>query len=175
MASEEKEMRKKGVSTVVATVLLILISFLAIGVISSFIIPMIRGGLGQGQSCFEVRDYVRVAESADNCYDEENTTLMIERGADNIEIKGFSISIYSESTKSSRAFEIGASSSTEGVMMYDSSADSFTLQPTIPLRGEGKTFQFAISNGTRAEIGVLTKDGSICQSSSSEIRECRSF
>ena len=86
---------KRGLSAVVSAVLLILITFMAIGLIWAFIKPVVESGLEDEGSCFELRDYAKIAESELSCYNKTSghTQLMIERGFENIEIRGFVVSI----------------------------------------------------------------------------------
>ena len=62
--------KKRGLSQVVATVLLILITVAAAVIIASFIIPWIRGGL-ESTECFNYRDYFTFENDFGyNCYNE---------------------------------------------------------------------------------------------------------
>lgn len=60
---------KKGLSAVVATVSLVLLTFAAVVVISSFIIPLVRDNLNEGTECSAYRDYFFFEEEFGyNCY-----------------------------------------------------------------------------------------------------------
>ncbi len=146
---------KKGVSAVVATVLLVLVTFMAIGLIIGFIIPMVKESLGKGKSCFELRDYVTVVESEYTCYNSTHTKLMIERGMEDYEIKGFVVSILSGGE--SKRYDVEEGSVT-GIKMLDGSEII-----EIPEPGEARTYVFDTSAEEGVRISIMQKEGSVCQ------------
>lgn len=86
---------KKGVSDVVITVSLILLSIVAVGVISSFVVPMIKKQLAKSAACIDLRmHYKVVVESSGTCTNSTTTKLVISRGTEKGESKGFLVSIY---------------------------------------------------------------------------------
>ena len=145
---------KRGISPVIATVLLVAVSVAAIVVLAGVIMPMIRTQLGQGKSCFELREYFQIQESAYSCYN-TTTRLMIERGMNNYDVKGFVVSI--ASAGSSKRFDVYDNVNNSGIRMLDNSAIK------IPNPGEAKTYVFSIANGTGVDISVLQKDDSLCE------------
>lgn len=59
---------KKGVSAVVATVLIILLTLVVIGIVANYVIPFVKKSL-EGTECFKFRDYFKFDESFNlNCY-----------------------------------------------------------------------------------------------------------
>ncbi len=159
---------KKGISPVVAVVLLVLITFLAIGIIWAFIKPLVEGGLEEGGSCFELRDHAKILESEFTCYNETDSTtkIMIQRNFQKIEVGGFKVSIFSEGT--SKTFDI-TSKNPDNVEML--SGGIFTTAIEIPEPGEARTYRFSIE-GNRAELGVITTAERICSLGSYKIPEC---
>jgi flagellin-like protein len=61
---------KRGLSAIVATVLIILITIAAVGIIAGFIVPFVRDSLDD-TSCFQYRDYYSFDDEFDyNCYND---------------------------------------------------------------------------------------------------------
>lgn len=91
MAMLEKS--KRGVSALVATVLLILITVAAVGVIWGMLMPMLQEKITEAsQSCINAK--IRIdTERGYTCYDSVNKTLsiMISRGADELDLAGLQI------------------------------------------------------------------------------------
>ena len=59
---------KRGLSSVIATALLILLTIIAVTMIAAFVVPFVRNSLEE-TSCFEFRDYFKFDESLGyNCY-----------------------------------------------------------------------------------------------------------
>jgi len=74
-----KKMRnKKGVSEVVATILLILIGIIAIGIISYIILPFVRNVLKPQSVCVDTLDKIKIKE--ESCYTSTSTEVRIEMG-----------------------------------------------------------------------------------------------
>jgi flagellin-like protein len=85
---------KKGISALVATVLLILITVAAVGIIWSAVNPMISDNLKFGQACSDVRMSLQVdASSAYNCFNSSNnlTNIVVSRGVDTLNLVGLQI------------------------------------------------------------------------------------
>lgn len=61
---------KRGLSAVIATILLVLLSISAVTIIAAFIIPFVNRGL-EGTGCFEFMEYFKFDDSFGfNCYEE---------------------------------------------------------------------------------------------------------
>jgi hypothetical protein len=62
-------MRKKGLSSVVATVALILLTFAAVATIAGYVVPLVRDGLTEGTECNSLGNYFLFEEEFDyNCF-----------------------------------------------------------------------------------------------------------
>lgn len=84
---------KKGVSTLIATVLLMLITVAAVGIISGFVLPMLQEKITEAsQSCISAQIKIDT-EGGYTCYDLLNKQLnvRISRGSDEIELAGLQI------------------------------------------------------------------------------------
>lgn len=161
---------KRGVSAVVATVLLILVAVIAVSLIAGFLIPMVKKSLEEGASCFELIDYAEIIDIDYTCYDPvmEETGLTIKRGMDDYEIKGFRVSIISTASGESTPFDLIDGEITDGVEMYTTGESEIE----IPQPGGAKTYVFTDVVGEKAELAVMTKAGKVCSPTVYNIAEC---
>ncbi len=169
-------MDKRGLSPVIAVVLLIMITIVAIGIIASFLIPFIRDSLGEGKECFEVLSDLHFAETPYNCYDDDSSaddSTGFSIGIDDERIKGFSVALISGG--SSDAIDIidntDGDSLTPKISIFDGSAGGATTL-TVPKRGGIRTY---IAEGIfdRIEIYPILESGNKCDLSDSiELRPC---
>ncbi len=155
-------MRKKGVSPVIATILLILIAVSAVAIVFQVIIPMVKENLEEGKSCFELRDYIEVESSNQySCYNNDETRLMISRGVKDYSIEGIAVSLFLEGESNRYDIKEGADS----IEMLDYS------NVIIPSPGEARTYVFPVT-ATRAEIAVIIDEDNVCNSLSYNIPPC---
>lgn len=83
------KVQKRGLSDVVATVLIILLTVLAVTIVARFVIPYVSNSLSQGGECFQYKDYYKFQESLDykgknlhfNCYNETSKIYGMAIGA----------------------------------------------------------------------------------------------
>jgi len=139
---------KKGVSDIVITVSMILISIVAVGVISAFVIPMIQKQLAKTGSCVALKDHFQVSTDVSaTCYDSKVnnvTKLSIKRTFEKEEAKGFQISIVL-STGDAEAYEV-----------LNTTAE-FSSIPGLPSRGGARTYSFPIPAGSKVEkVSIAT-------------------
>ena len=85
---------KRGISTLVATVLLVLIVVAAAGVINSFVIPLISNIQNIADACTNAKLQIDTL-SGYTCFNSEQKAVevMVAHGADNLELAGIAISI----------------------------------------------------------------------------------
>lgn len=143
---------KRGISAVVTTVLLILISVIAVILIAGFIIPMIKNSLSEGTSCFDLVGYIQVLDNQYSCYNSTTTNVMIERGMDNLTISGITLSIMSAGN--SKRYDINSTN--------------------IPLPGNAKTYNLGLTyaNGNVVKIASVTQSGKICDPEAFTLQPC---
>lgn len=125
---------KKAVSALVATVLLILITVAAVGIIWGAIMPMLNSAMEMGQACLNARLTIDTT-SGYTCYDtiENEVMIMVGRGAEEFELAGMSIII--SGGGQSRTFQFKEGSAVGGVKMIDGTT---TIQ--IPSTNEERTY-----------------------------------
>jgi len=88
-----KRGNKKGLSPVVATVLIIMITVVAVTLIAAFIVPFVEKVPEEGQKCFEVFADLSFHDTLYNCYasDTTETHTGFSVGINNDNIAGFTL------------------------------------------------------------------------------------
>ena len=126
---------KKAVSAIVATVLLILITVAAVGIIWGAIMPMLNKATELGQACMQARLTIDTT-SGYTCYDEskKQASVMITRGAEEFELAGMQVGLSSGGTLTSYNVRPNVSGGSGGIDSYaklllhmDGSAGSTTF------------------------------------------------
>jgi hypothetical protein len=157
---------KKGVSPVIATILLVVVSIAAIAIIAGIIIPFVRDSLDDSKKCFEIRDYVTIdSGSAYTCYQNDSgdyfINISVKRGVKETNIEGFMIAI--SGGGSSETFEIKNGTSDQRIKMLDG-----TSNLVIPTRGGTRTYSLNTSTNLPeigyAEISPILGGGGTCDS-----------
>lgn len=166
----------RGISQVITSILLILISIVGVIIISGLVIPFVRDSLGESKECFEVIDQLTInTESGYTCYYNNTINKMIanvtiKRGTGAAEINGFIIAI--SGGGSSKTFEI-KNGTVKDVKMIDGSADI-----KIPGKGEEMTYSMntSLDEVRYAEIAPIMASGRICKATDKkEIERCQTF
>lgn len=93
--------QKKGVSDIVITVSMILISIVGISIIAAFVIPMVQKQLQKASSCIDLKAHYSVnVVSTSTCYSGEEVNLSIQRGWEKGNSKGFAVTVHGSAGKS---------------------------------------------------------------------------
>jgi len=88
--------RKKGISAVVATVLIILITVAAVTIIWAAIIPMIKNQISGGTACLDAVSQVSIVSEGYTCVDSTGTgtvKVQISRGAKDFDLEEIQVLI----------------------------------------------------------------------------------
>ncbi len=159
--------KKRGLSNVVAAVMLILLTLAALALISAFIIPMVRKNLDEGSACLNYKDYFIFNDNFNyNCYvispGERSYALSVEAASVNEEteekVKGFNLVFIREGDSTTIKIEENAPATNE-IRMIDSSLTSLK----IPKSGETRTYVYKNENEFEiVEIHPVLKTGRIC-------------
>lgn len=170
-------MRKKGVSPLITTVLLIIISITAVVVISTIVIPFVRDSLTNSKECFEVLDQITIdtetmcGSSMCTCYynqsaDDLVVNVSIKRGPKEADLDRFKISVSGQGTSSIFDIKTGE----PGVRMLDGST---TIQ--IPEAGGMRTYSLnkTLRGVSHVEVYPVLKSGNVCDlADKAEIESC---
>ncbi len=167
-----KTKRKRAVSPVIATILLVLLSITAVSIIASFVLDFINDSLEEAD-CFGLERAVEI-DSAKGYHclhtDEEKIIITIKRIIESEEIGGMIIAINGET--SSESFEIKQGSADDSVSMYGGG------DIELPYKGERRTYNITIDDldgPLSAIVAPIATNGERCnavENSDVNIIEC---
>lgn len=156
-------MFKRGVSPVVATVLLLGLTVAMGSIIFAFVIPFVQEQLGNSKACLKVMDGVEFADSKFNCY--VSTASGFETGfsfkVKKAEVMGVKISLIDENGNSDvKDFPDSVVSTT-----FRNIGGAYSSSPSVtadfPTSGGQRTY---VTNKkyVKAEIAPMTESGDVC-------------
>jgi hypothetical protein len=122
-------MNKRGISAVVATVLIILITVAAITIIWTAIIPMINNNLKSSNQCMLAQGDLRIGPNGYTCINGSNITVEIARQAADYDLAGIQVIIYKGGTSTSYTINDTASDPLPGknlAKVYSMNNTSYT-------------------------------------------------
>jgi len=173
-------MNKRGISPVIATVLILMVTIAAVAMLAGFIVPYVKKTLSEGTECLDYKDYFQFEESANNCIDSTNHKINVSVKAIATEA-GKNISKAGESEKNIAGFNLVfnykdgsqvAKVRTDGTAS-DSAIKMFVASKpiTIPRQGEWFTYVYNFPPNllgfTNAEVYPALKSGRVCDRSDS--------
>lgn len=161
-------MKKRGLSEVIATILMIVLTLAAVMVAYAFIRPMIDKNTKQSKECFDSMDSFSINSALGyTCYktNESATYIMVDRNKD-IDISGLAFSLKGENFITYKVYN-NLVSDPAGVRMYD---NTDILQ--IPKIGESKTYIFPNINATGVDMAIIMPSGAICNKVSQILNKC---
>lgn len=158
---------KRSISSIIATVLIIMITIAAAALIGGVIIPWIKINLFEKKTCYDITnsDYITIGEDF-TCYTLINTSIMIKRGSKDIKIDKLIVSL-TDNKGESKKYEIIDGEPFEGVWMY-TTGDTILA---IPQTGGSKRYGFDLPNAIEARIGV-NSEGVACPGPEEKIFPC---
>jgi flagellin-like protein len=167
-------MKRKGLSPVIATVMIIMVTVAAAALIMGFVLPFITEQTESSSECFEVFPKgVEIGSTAYNCF--LNTSVDCETGVACNSRSGFSIKVNKEGVAGFKVSLTGNGESTAYVINGNNSYDklrdlngNFDVELGIPGSGGMKTY---VANGTYESIQVLPilEGGRECEVTDKEI------
>ncbi len=167
---------KKGVSTIVTVVLLILVSITAVALIAAFVVPFIKGTLPQteGGECYSMLGKTDVIAGSNTCYDTATNTVKvsIKKGfTDKAVVKSFAV-VLNGNGKSKR-YDL-----TNGVSAADirELSGTFGASINLPKDGETNTYVFnvtgtGIASGS-VEVSPILSTDKVCEPTKAQIPTC---
>jgi flagellin-like protein len=162
---------KKGISPVIATILLVVISVVAVMIIAGIVIPFVRDSPDRAKKCFEAVEAVEIVSSEYTCYYNISTIRMfnisVKRKMKDVELEGFILAV--SGGGEGETFEI-KEGTVENVRMINGSSILI-----IPARGETKTYSMnsSLTVIDYAEIAPILKGGDVCDATGiSDLEEC---
>lgn len=168
--------QKKGVSAIVATILLIVLT-LALGVIIATVaIPFVRNSLASSTECSSYKNYFTFDSSFNlNCYDISGTAAKVSVKAAQIspdaaaKVKGFQLVFIREggSSESVSILDRSTSSCAAGeVVDYDTVCPGFGML-TLPQVGEARSYRYFSKSDIQgyALVNPVLTSGRTCDTS----------
>ncbi len=156
-------MFKRGVSPVIATVLLLVITVVLASIIFAFVIPFVNKSLGNSQTCLNVLDGIEFPESRFNCWNSSALIAGTNETGFSVKIKkegvyGFRIALIDENEQSD-VKEIKPDALNDNVLKMV--AGTYGQMLEIPSVGGQRTY---VTNKkyVKAEISPVTEDGNVC-------------
>lgn len=148
---------KKGISGIITTVFIILLTVAAVGIIAAVLISFTRNSLNESTRCMDVKDEITIIAEG-SCYNNgnginpntKNTSIQIRFGKVNV-------------TKIYIGLEKNGNTETNEI--------SYPELPTP--NGGRKTYTFTNINSSFANVGAFVQDKKCEPSYSAEIMRCR--
>jgi hypothetical protein len=169
---------KRGLSPVLASVLLILLTVLAISIIAGFVFPFIRDSLDE-TDCVAYRDYFLFEDEFDlNCYQNNGkhaVSLNLNKGnADSSNVDGLTIRLLSETT--AKEFEIypleRGDCNPEGISIFKKCNLNLEIPGTGGYSSISYLFTGLSESYTKAEVYPILDKGSCPMSDSIKLAKC---
>lgn len=154
---------RRGVSTVVATVVVVALTVLAAGIIGSFVIPFVKDGLTKSTSCQNINTFYQFDETLrSTCYRGSQHFFSIRAGTNtehSARVQGFDVLLYGADGSTERIQARTASVTPSALTMKDGSPYT-----GLPGKGNTKTYSLTRSGGHYEKAAVFTvlQDGTIC-------------
>ena len=153
---------KRSQAEVIVTVLLILIGIVAVGLVSVWIINLVKGNL-QSTACFDVSGQINIA--MENTYLVNGTNLVvyknsdwlylgIERSGKDFNLTGFNV-VYGNDFSSDKKLKIDSSSKSR-VYMVNSSGGIGNSSLVFPDSGEQRTYAINVTSFGLANINKVS-------------------
>ena len=157
MLQLHSKMERKGVSPIIASVLILMLTIVAVVLIATFVIPFLRDSLSGSTECLPYRDYYSFDESFGfNCYEGDTIHFSVKAGTlDNAEqLNEFRIVLLGESGSKAVPIKEGES----GLTGYNGAAVE------IPKTGEIISYSYDAggTNFKSMEIYPVLESGKIC-------------
>ena len=131
--------RKKGISAIVATVLIILITVAAVTIIWAAVIPMIRENVEGSAECFDASAALSVVSDY-SCYNDTHVKVQVHRGTGDFVLEGIKVQVGDSGNTASKEF-------------------NSTTTPSYPDSNEDTLYTIALSElsaiSTPDEVGVV--------------------
>lgn len=150
---------KRGVSPVVATVLLLVLTIVIGGVVFSTVIPFVKDKLKESKECLDLLGGVEFAESKFNCYKASSAETGFSIKLNKEGILGVKIS-FIDTEENSDVFEIKDGTMSSSLKMVGAGG-SYGSSLEFPDAFGQRTY---VTNKKyiRAEISALSKSGEVC-------------
>jgi hypothetical protein len=156
---------KKGISEVISTVLIILLTIAAVSILSAVVISFVKDQLS-AKDCLEAIDKLLIEDGKFTCHNSTNTLIMVSRSSDSeFKLKGLVISL-KQNTGTSKVYNLQNGSPVEEIRMYDG-----TQEIRIPGAGGAETYVFSISSDY-VRVAPILESGKTCKEVNKNLNQC---
>ena len=154
--------KKRGISTVIATVLILLITVSAIALLASIIVPFTKDKLESSTECVTFIDSLKFdTDLSYNCVSANNTHYISIKGNYDKSLNLSSFAILFSNQNTTRTITVADNSNASEFFMLSGSS-----QLTIPKSGEIRTYKLTPQNKfDTIELYPLAASGRICDKS----------
>ena len=148
---------KKGLSTVIATVILILLTIVAVGIVWLAVKKIIEDPIGNVESCFGIFDKVNLNNQY-TCYNSSSHEFQFSIDIKDIEVDELLISL--SNPEASKTLKISSKGSHYDYLKLYSSSSNYGNEVTLPGENEGLTYvidasEFNLQNITSIKIAPI--------------------
>lgn len=136
-----KIMAKRGVSAVVATVLIVMITVAAVAIIWSTVIPMIRNTASEGLDCYDAESNIEILPGAYTCSNNTVSKVQVSRSPGSVEITNITVTWIKKGESNIESFP---APTVNGMKTYTTAAaasvdaDEVRIAPTIKVGNVAK-------------------------------------
>ena len=162
--------KKKGISSVIATVLLVLLTIATVGILAGILVPLVKDNINKSTECMDYKEYFSFDEDFGyNCYNMTNASYSISVSAKTVEkeieelVTGFELRFIK--TGESDVVSVRNGEDVGNVRMINLGETKIN----IPGTGETKTFIVRHDTASKIEIYVTLVSGRICEEKSDSI------
>ena len=128
---------KRGISQIVAVVLIIIITISTFSIIASFTLSFVKNNLEKAKTCEFNKEYLKINDLLDfNCYDESEGVYKISIESASEDLEGFNIIFIKGTQRETINVKSGNPPDTEFTML-----DGSTIE--IPEEGETLTYKYS--------------------------------
>lgn len=150
-------MEKRGLSPVIATVLLIVITVSVAAVILSFVLPFANDKLSGSKACLDALSSVEFANSKFNCFDSTSSETGFSIKLSKEGVTAFRVALI-DSNDNSDSFDIS-----EGIISTEIRMVGQTYSSALEFPNAGGQRTYVSSNTyVKAEISPVLEDGQVC-------------
>jgi len=165
---------KKGISEVIATVLIVMLTVGAASILFVFVIPWVTTMLDDSKICNDLQDSISIVGGAYTCYVSvpapvsTRVMIRINEGKD-AEVAGFAVSLASSGSAKRYEIKNGEESSSGSVVV--SMLDGNEML-TVPEVGGAETYVFTGVKAESVDVSPLTVNGKTCNPTTQKLVDC---
>lgn len=174
-------MNSRGFSTIIATILIILLTVIAAAMIAQVVIPFAKKNLYKSTECISYEHYFQFDNSLEwNCYNASTRQITVSITAQNdpalaAQVAGFKLALLGEGI--SKTVDVREGSSASTIRNFGKQSGS---KLTIPHAGDTSTYIYDYGNDgvqyyTGADIHTVLASGRLCEKPSGHVTllDCR--